>query len=208
MSRGPASILVDAAGNQVGVLLDGAVYRLQTTNGIDEDRTGLVRSAFKKDSVVDGEVALIVDVSSSSYKHSPGTKLVLAAIRGDAIKSNSNAEWDVEVGVVLTIDGTQATVGWLVGGTIPVRGTAEFSGFDIQIFFPLLNDLEVSAGDFLFLQTNYKESAITAFNTGTAIQNPTGVDGAPGVGDLVLRATQIAGAGTIDIFYEVTYRVE
>ena len=50
MSRGPASVIVDSAGNLVGVVLDGTTYRLQVeakiiggVSGVSADRHSTVR---------------------------------------------------------------------------------------------------------------------------------------------------------------------
>ena len=41
MSDSPASVLFDASGNPVGVVLDGSIYRLQVEAKISEDSSGL-----------------------------------------------------------------------------------------------------------------------------------------------------------------------
>jgi hypothetical protein len=118
--RSPASILFDETGNPIGVVLDGAVYRLQTTGKVQNS------SGTQIDPATEGTLSAI------------NTKLVSGTDIGDVTVNNTSGAGAVNVqdgGNSITVDGTvtanAGTGPWPVtdnGGSLTVDGTVGISG--------------------------------------------------------------------------------
>lgn len=203
------SIIVDEAGEKIDTEITGGKNRLLVRDEISSDRDGLVGVQFGKAGITATSWFLLVDVSSAGYKHVSGTKVKISAASGLALKTSSSGKWDVQLGVVTAIDGSQATIVFLASGTIYLRDTFKFiSTLDRVSFFPLLPSLEVlGAGDLAGLATNLV-AVTTDINTGTALERPISGTAVPSIGDVVLRSELLAGSGSLDFVYSLSYRVE
>jgi hypothetical protein len=201
-------VLYDASGNPVGVLQDGALYRLQTSNTFTEDAAKLVGVNFGQTGVTATTYYVFIDLNGASYKHSAGTKVIAAGAGGKAVKSNSGAKWSVSLMVVLRIDGTDADLGVLPIASVSLLDTSLFYGSSQVVLFPAVTDLEVSAGDFTKITDGMTESNVAAVNTGVTFKDVLGNDVTPAVGDVLLRATLVSGGGTLDFVYGMDYWVE
>lgn len=208
MSDSPASILYDADANPVGVVLDGTVYRLQVSSGPDEDRKKLVDVNFYKEGVSATTYYVFIDVSSSAYKHTPGTKVMMTSVGGRALKAVIGSKWAVQLMVVLRIDGTDADLGILPIGSVSLRDTSTFTGGTQVVLFPTVADLSVSGGGFTKITEGMTEKNVTAVNTGVTFKDVLGNNVTPAVGDVLLRAVLVAGVGDLEFAYGAQYWVE
>lgn len=209
MSRSPAAILYDASGNPVGIEEIRTVYRLQTQDLFAEDRGKIVAANLSKNSISATTYYVLIDLDSSAYKHdNTGTGLYLTGFSGRALKSNVGSQWAVQLAVVLRIDGTDADLGILPGGSVSLRDTSTLSGGGSLSLFPGYDNLTVSGGDFTHIADGTTETNVAAVNTGVTFEDVYGTSVTPAVGDVLLRATLLLGSGTLEFSYGLQYWVE
>jgi hypothetical protein len=164
---------------------------------------------YRKIGVSTTSYYLIVDLSNSSgaYKHIGSSSIKLLGVQGTAIKSKIIDQWGIDVGTVLSIDATQALIGWIRYGTIGLRGTSESQIETNVISYPVYTDLVVSGGDYTSIADSFKES-VTDLNTTILIPDVSGTNLVASPGDLVIRANKISGDGTILFHHHFWYFVE
>jgi len=209
----PAVILFDADGYEVDVIEDSDGYRRLAadtrtiSDPFSRDRDKLVSVNFGQ-SVTATTYYAFIDLDGPGYKHTSGTKVIVGAAGGRAIKSNSGAKWQVTLMVVLRIDGTDADLGILPLASVSLLDTSKFSGDSQVVLFPAVQDFSVSSGEFEKVTDGSQELNVTAVNTGTTVQDVLGNSVTPAVGDVLLRATKISGGGTLGFTYSMQYWVE
>ncbi len=170
------------------------------------DRDLLVAANYAKEGVTATTYYMLIDLSSAAYPHdNTGTRLVLAGAAVAALKSQSSARWAVQLGVVLEIDAVDSKIGWLPVVSAFLRDTSKFEVDRIVSLFPNLLDLAQSTGAYAKIATSLAESGIAQVNTGIVLEDALGGSVAPALGDLVLRAEKIDGAGTLGFSVGVQY---
>jgi len=173
------------------------------------DRDKLVVANYAKEAVAATTYYMLVDLDGAPYPHdAAGARLVLAGAASQGFKSNIGAKWAVQIGVVMTIDGTEAKLAWLPIASLSLRDTSKFSGGQHLPLFPDYVDLAHAAGVFTKIASNLYESNITAVNTGITLEDALGNNVTPAEGDLLIRAELLSGAGTLDFKYAVQYWAE
>jgi len=174
-----------------------------------DDRDKVVGVNFAKTLVAATTYYEFIDLDGSSYKHNTsGTDIVIASSGGWAAKTNSGSKWKVQLMIVLAIDGTSSDLGILPLFSIDLGNTSQFSDKQFQNLFPSVLNLAVSSGDFTHIADGYKETGVTAVNTGITLDDVFGSSVTPAVGDLLLRVELISGVGTLDFAYGLQYWVE
>jgi len=173
------------------------------------DRDKLVVANYAKEAIAVTTYYMLVDLSSAAYPHDEtGARIILAGAASQGFKSNVGAKWAVQMGVIMTIDGTEAKIGWLPIASLTLRDTSQFSGGQHLPLFPDYVDLAQTAGVYDKVASNLYESNVTAVNTGITLEDAFGNNVAPAVGDIVLRAELISGGGTLDFKFAVQYWAE
>ena len=213
MSDSPAAILYDENGNPLTVVNQDGEYHLKVASPEDTDRRNIVGADIFHNAIAGPtDYFLAVDLSneggSGPYKHSTlsgGVKLT--GYSGVLLKSKVQDQWDALVGVVLAIDGTQATVAYLQMGSLHLRSTNEFKDRVKFETFPVLLDLTVSSGEFSDLVVGFTETT-TDLNTGVTIPNVEGTGVTPAVGDVIIKTDRVSGSGTATVHYSFWYFVE
>jgi hypothetical protein len=214
-AESPAVIIFDQDGNPVDVIHVDGYYRIAVDSKaiIDSDpftidRDKIVVANMAKQGITTTTYYMFIDLDGADYKHTPGSYVVAAGISGAAFKSNSGASWEVDLMVILDIDGVSADLGFVPGGSILLRDTSKFSDEKIIELFPTVVSLEVSGGDFTKITTGLIESGVTDINTGVLLEDIVGNNVTPAVGDVLLRVTNTLGAGTLQFAYGMQYWVE
>lgn len=193
----------------VRILLTEADGTARTKNNFIDDRDKIVGVNFAKTLVAATTYYEFVDLDGSNYKHNTsGTALLVASSGGWAAKTNSGSKWNVQLAVILAIDGTSADLGVLPLFSISLGNTSQFSDKQFQNLFPGVVNLAVSSGDFTYIADGYKETGVTAINTGITLSDVFGSSVTPAVGDLLLRVELVSGVGTLDFAYGLQYWAE
>jgi len=195
-------------GTNVQTLLTETDGTLRVKHDFIDDRDLLVRLTFSQSSVSATTYYVLIDLNGSGYKHTSGTQAYLTAVSGRVGKSNSGSLWTAELAVVLRIDGTDADLGVLALGYLSLEDTMRLFSETVEVLFPMFADLTVSGGDFTKITDGYKETGVTAVNTGVTFKDILGNDVTPAVGDVLLRATLVSGSGSLDFVYGVQYYVD
>lgn len=184
-------------------------YANKSISDTDGIRRKLVEVNFRKDNITNTSSYLLIDLNNSSnaYKHNSGTILKMAGIHGVVIKDTATDQWVITVGVVLSINGSNANIGWLRFGTQNVRDTGIFQHEIALTIFPFLSNLTVKNGDFVSIADNYKET-LNSITTSTSIEDISGGSTVPEVGDLILKTNKILGTGSLLLHYHLWYIVE
>jgi hypothetical protein len=151
---------------------------------------------------------LAIDVSNGSgaYKHVAGTAFKIATVSGILIKSSASAKWTALFGVILAINGVNATIAYLRFGSVLVQDTNVFQTPYDYSAFPALVDCAVTGGDFTKIAAGFRETTVSV-NTGVTLPDVRGNAVTPGVGDAVIKVTKDAGAGSSIIHYSLLYQV-
>lgn len=176
---------------------------------IDKIRRRLVSVNFRKELISSSTYYLLIDLDNDSgyYKHADGYNLKIAGIHGVIIKDTSTDQWVVTAGVVLSINSSNATIGWLRFGTQNVRDTGIFQHEIALTLFPFLSDMSVSEGTFNKIADNYVQTT-TDLSTLINIEDASGTSRPVEVGDFILRTNKISGIGTLLFHYHIWYFVE
>jgi hypothetical protein len=175
----------------------------------DDARRQLVEVNFRKPSIAATTYYILIDLNNSSgaYKHTSGTAIKAAGVHALVAKDTSSDQWIINVGTVLSINATQAVIGWVRFGNQNVVDTGVFQHEITLTTFPYLSNFTVSGGDYKYIADNFKET-VTAINTSTSIEDISGGTYVPAVGDLILRPTLVTGTGTLLVHYHLWYLVE
>jgi len=212
MAKSPAAILYDSTGtNPVGVVLDGTVYRLQTEQKHkNEDKIVVVN--YRKASIDAATTYLmLIDLNNNGgggpYKHTGSSSVKLAGLHATALKDVIGDKWRTFIGIILSINATEAVVGWVRVGTIGLVDTGSQQEDKTVITFPFVTDFTVSGGDYTKIADSYKET-IAAINTGTTHEDVGGNMRAPAVGDMMLKVERTQGSGIFLIHYQLWYYVD
>ena len=173
------------------------------------ERDKLVTANYAKEAVVATTYYILVDLDGVPYPHDEtGARLIMAGAASQGFKSNVGAKWAVQIGVIMTIDGTDAKIAWLPIASLTLRDTSRFSGGQHLPLFPDYVDLAQAAGVFTKIASNLYESGVTAVNTGITLEDALGNSVTPAVGDMLLRAELISGSGSLDFKFAVQYWAE
>lgn len=176
----------------------------------DSSRSLLTKEVnFRKDEIRNTTYILMVDISNTSdkYRQPPASAAYISGYNATAIKSTINDSWVIFLGVVLSIDGTQATIGYKRPGTIGLRDTSKIQNTEIWDSSNNFLSYAVESGEFKDCITNFKETT-TSVNTNNSLEDAGGDQIIPGVGDLILKIKKVDGIGTILVHYFAWYLVE
>lgn len=147
------------------------------------------------------------DGGAGPYKHSSGTAVKMVGVSTQAQKYAALDDWDVLFGSILTINGAQATIGWLRFGSIRLQDTGILRATSVDKDFPVPIDMTVSGGDYTRIASGFKE-IVTAVNTSTPLPDVSGVTRTPAVGDVVIRSRRNSGSGGLLFHFCFWYLVE
>lgn len=152
---------------------------------------------------------LLIDLDSPTAPHTIGTKARICSGEAQLVKSAMAASWEADIGVVLAIDGTDATVAWLGFLSTHAEDTGRAIGVASYRSLSECLDLEQSGGDLVSVWTGNVETGIVAINTAAGtVDDVKGVARTAAVGDVLVRAVQNSGGGTAAISYTVSYFVD
>jgi hypothetical protein len=189
---------------------DGA---LRTRDDFIDDRSKVVGVSFGKfgpAAISATTFYMGIDVSNTTdYRHTAGTKIVVVQTVGKAQKSNAGAKWALRLAVVIRIDGTDADLSIMPASSVSLQDTSKLSTDEqINNFWPHVPSLGVTAGELTKVASNTIEYNVAAVNTATLLEDVAGNTVVPAVGDLLIGAELIAGAGTFEFAYGIQYWVE
>jgi hypothetical protein len=166
---------------------------------------------YRKFGATDGDYFLLIDLDnaggSGPYLHESGDGIKVTKIRATLIKDNVADQIIAFMGVILSIDATEATIGYTKIGTIGLRDTLAKQADERLDFYPNLLDLTVSSGSFDKIATSY-EVTTTDLKTSSSIPDVGGTNRTPAVGDLVLKIERKLGSDTALFHYFLSYFVE
>ncbi len=165
-------------------------------------------SAFAATDVAVTTFYMLVDLDGAGFPHTPGTKASIVGSFGKAFKSSAGAKWVVDVGVVTRIDGTDSDITFFSAASMFLRDTSSLTVETqaIVLDFPLSAD--VAAGALARGVSNFNLDPETGLNTGAGIEDPTGATPTAAVGDIIIKARLVSGAGTLDFVSAIQYFVE
>jgi hypothetical protein len=212
-SESPAAVIVDSAGIEVNVLDDAGVKRLASDARVDSDphsrrEVDIYSATFQKVGVAADTFFMLVDLNGASYPHTAGSKASIVSVFGRAFKSSAGAKWAVNAGVITRIDGTDADITFFPAASMFLRDTASLTAEAKATILDFPVSTEISGGDLARGVSNFHENPVAAVNTGVTLEDPNGDNPTPAVGDIVIRAELISGAGTLDFALGVQYFVE
>lgn len=188
----PAAVQIDAFGKPV----------------VDPGGDPIVIVEYKKVLTTAGPTyLLLIDKSNAGgkYKHVADGWIHVHGGAAAIVKEKVGDQWRSDVGVILAIDGSQAVIGYLEGGSVAAVNVDSFVGSARGELFPLPMSAEVEAGDFKYVATNYKDTD-TNVTTGSSLEDIGGVGRAPEVGDVIIKAVRLLGSGQATVFYTMRYR--
>jgi hypothetical protein len=146
------------------------------------------------------------DNGSGAYKHVAGDGIKVATIDGVLIKSSASAMWLSLFGIILAIDGTNATIAYLRFGSVLAQDNAFAQTSYSYSALPARIDCTVAGGGFTKIAAGFVE--VTALvNTGITLPNVLSAPTTPAVGDAVIKLVRASGSGTAIIHYSVLYEV-
>jgi len=158
---------------------------------------------------------VLVDLSdTTNFKHKFDNALILKSLALHTEKA-SDGVYDVWVGVITEVDGTNGTAEWIHCFHLEASGnpTDSTDRFAQKIEFKDL-DLKVNAAtagsEYLeFVTSNINLAGNTAFQNDVGLASPAGAAGGdtgkPGAGDLVVYVEEVSGSGTIDFLISAEY---
>jgi len=167
---------------------------------------GYVAVVMKQTVTTAKEYFLLIDLDNagSAYKHTLTGTIRAARFAAFINKENASARWLVQMGVILSIDGTEATIAWIPGGGVTTLRNDEFIDFNGGDAFPVVFPFDVESGDLKYVASNDKETT-SDVNTSGTLKNVADADVTPAVGDVILRAERSSGIGNADINYTAWY---
>lgn len=166
---------------------------------------------LRKDGIDSTRYFVLVDRDNSTgnYKHPQNSVggVKIFNLQSLIIKGAVGHKWSVRLGTILSIDGTQAVVGWIRAGTTVNRDSFAIYAEQNVVPFPLSIDCVVESGDFKRITSNFKET-LTDVNTGVQVPDATDASVTPAVGDIILKAINFGGAGSsLLLHYHVWYSI-
>lgn len=208
-------VLYDEDGNQVGLVEKEGIYRLQSdSHTIPIDSEGhlitedIVFVEYLATVSVDGPTFLMVidlDNSNGDYPHAETGGVQILSGRTIIDKDVANAEWVGQLGVIVDINGTQATIALLAFGNVTADKTDTFRSVNAFAPSPIAVPLKVVSNDLVKILTN-NGLVTTALNTGTPIPDPAGNSVTPAIGDIVSVITRVSGTGSAQYDVSFAYR--
>lgn len=144
---------------------------------------------------------------SGPYKHGSGTAVKMVGVSSMAQKYRAQDDWDVLFGAVLSINVTQAVIGWVGFGSVHLQSTTLLKDGTVDKDFPVPIDMSVSAGDYSKIASGFKET-ITAVNTAVTLPDVSGAARTPAAGDVIIRARRNSGTGGLLFHFCFWYLVE
>jgi len=192
MGLSPAAVQVDAFGKAVA----------------EPGGDPIVVVEYRKVLAVAGPTYLLLidkDNAGGKYKHVTDGPIHVHGGAAAIVKEKVGDQWRSDVGVILSIDGSEAVIGYLEGGSVAAINVDSFVGAARGELFPIPMSLEVDAGDFKYVATNYKDTD-TNVTTGSSLEDIGGVGRAPVVGDAIIKVERLSGSGQAQIFYTMRYR--
>lgn len=207
---------VDGYGNPISVTRDEGehVNRLLVSGKIietpiDVAAKRVVGADFIKQVVTDTTYYIAIDVDDSygSYRHSAGTDIKLVGTSGVLLKSRNSDVWHAFFGSILSINGTQATIGFIQVGALHAADTNQFDDRYQMQSFPVEIDMGVSGGVYRSIAGSLLETT-TSVNNLSTLKDVSGNDVVPAVGDLVIKLGQEFGNGSATLHYSFWYSVE
>jgi hypothetical protein len=150
---------------------------------------------------------LLIDLDNEGgfYKHTATGSIQALAASAQLSKTKAGDQWEVDIGVVLAINASEATLGFLEGGALSASDTSTFRAQNRNTLFPVTLSLKVVSGDFDKIATNFKQTN-GDLTTSTLIDDIGGVGRVPAVGDVVIKVVRSSGNGAAAIFYTIGYR--
>lgn len=179
---------------------------VQVDSQLGHVASGYVSVEMRRE-LTDTTYLLFIDLSNANdaYRHTLTGAIRVGRFTAELIKDNASAKWAGVIGVITEIDGTSATVVWIEAGSLRAYGTSSFIDRKGGVVFPVVAAMDVEAGDLKYMASDFKDTGITALNTGTTIKNIADEDVAPAVGDIIIRAERVAGVGDAAIHYTAFY---
>lgn len=161
---------------------------------------------FKKILTAATTYLLFIDKSnaSSSYKHSASTSLRLGRFSAELIKDNISADWEVDIGVIMSIDITDAEIAWLESGSLQLKTAEDFETSKRGELFPIIAPLDIETADLKYIATNNKETD-TGLTTASTVEDISGSSYNVEAGDVIIRAKRNSGAGNATVYYAAWY---
>ncbi len=186
----------------MGSLSAAAVQIDSLKNAVTEGHVGVEM----KRTVTETTYLLFIDLSNSynAYRHVATNAIRFSQVSAELIKENASAQWESLFGIVLAIDGIEATIAWCAGGSLRAYGSDSFLDRKICNLFPVIGPVDVEAGDLKYIANNFKQLT-TNVNTNITLKDIEDNDVAPAVGDVVLKAERLTGIGDADIHYTAFY---
>ncbi len=192
----------------------GAPYVISEVEStpFSNDRDNVVGADLFKSGITGASAAyyLAIDLSNGSgnYKHTVTSGgVILFGLTGSFIKTNLASVWDIDIGIIRTINGTQANIAWLEIGSIHSKDSSR-AEWDLNYwFFPVKINLTVSGGVLTKIVTGNTEN-ITAVNTAITLSDASNTNATPAVGDVVVRVNRASGSGTADLHLSFWYLTE
>jgi hypothetical protein len=165
-------------------------------------------AGFAEEGVTATTYYMLVDLDGSNYPHTAGSKVSVVSVFGRAFKSSAGARWSVNAGVITRIDGTDADLKLFAAGSMFLRDTSTLTADAKATVLDFPFSAEISGGDLARGVSNFDVLNVAAINTGGTLEDPNGDTPTPAVGDLIIRANLVSGAGTLDFALSVQYFVE
>lgn len=139
---------------------------------------------------------IAVDLSNSSgdFPHTETGGITLARASGFLDKDTANASWEADVGIILAIDGTNATLLFLAALSNNTDKTNSFLATQTFASYPIALPFKVVGGELpKFISNNVVVT--TDINTGSSLEDTGGNSIAPAVGDLIIKVERTTGSG-------------
>lgn len=160
---------------------------------------------------------VLVDLSdTTNFKHTDENVIHLLGLVLSAEKASDGA-YDIWVGVITEVDGTNGSAHWLhcwhlqsmdnaTDSTDRFNGSVDFTanganpnGLNLEI------DKTAAAEKPRHFLSNEVLAGSTVFQNDQNMTSPAGATTKPGVGDLVVYVEETGGTGTIDFFLSAMY---
>jgi len=154
-------------------------------------------------------VAIDLDNSDDDYRHEyvEDGYVKLVGTSGILIKSKNSDIWTSVFGCVLSINATEATIGYLQLGALYAADTNQFIDRYALQTFPV--ELDLSILDNVYEKVTVSQTEVTSdINTSTTLKDAVGNDVTPAVGDMIVKVNKTAGSGVATVHYSLWYYVE
>lgn len=200
--------LEDESGSAISSSLDGSVNRMEVNTTLEARANDLYAvdiKVFKDDAGTNYYMGVHLH-SGGNFKHPyvSGDWLRLTGISGQLIKEKNLDSWDAGIGVILSINATEATIAWLHAGALHASDTGSFQSQAVSASFTNPLQLSIAAGDFDRILAGVLQTT-TDINTGITLPDAKGSDVAPEVGDIVIGITRNQGSGDAEAHWEIRY---